>query len=123
MFQLTVEARFNATHRLALPDGTFEPNHGHDWRVATIVAADRLDDMETVMDFHELERVLGELLRPLNHTDLNAHPAFAEANPSAERLAEWIGRSLKPQLPDHVRLVRVDVEEAPRCIASFVPDA
>jgi len=121
MHQLTVSDTFNATHSLTLADGQAEPTHGHDWRVTAAVRADTLDTIETVMDFHELERLLAGILAPLQHAHLNHEGAFADVNPSAERLAMHIAAELAPALPSNVRLHRLDIEEAPGCIASYFP--
>lgn len=122
MHQLTVSDTFNATHSLTLADGQAEPVHGHDWRVHAVVRADVLDAIDTVMDFHELERLLRAILTPLQHSHLNDQGAFAGVNPSAERLAMHVAGELGPALPANVALHRLDVEEAPGCVASYFPN-
>jgi len=121
-YQITIEAVFAASHALKLPDGTMEPVHGHNWPVAVTVAADGLDAMDCVMDFHELQRVVDEILRPWNSRHLNDVPPFAGGvNPSAERVAEHIGVTVSSQLPDGVALVSASVGEAPGCTAIYLP--
>ena len=122
MHQLTVSDTFNATHSLTLAEGHAEPVHGHDWRVTAVVRAPTLDAIDTVMDFHELERLLAGILAPLQHSHLNDQGAFAGLNPSAERVAMHVAGELAPALPSHVRLHRLDIEEAPGCVASYFPE-
>ncbi len=122
MYQLNVERRFNATHALRLADGMLEPVHDHDWHVIAVVASPKLNGCDLVMDFHELEQLLDAVMRQLHHTHLNDLPAFAERNPSAERVAEFIAGQLMPGLAGRAQLARVSVTEAPGCVASYLPD-
>lgn len=124
MFEISIDAAFDATHALRLADGSLEPVHGHDWPVRVTVAADALDEIETVMDFHELESIVERIIAPFRGRHLNDVEPFAgEAgvNPSAERVAWWIGERVKAALPDRVRLVSVRVGEAPGCAAIYRP--
>lgn len=122
-FEITVETTFAAAHALRLPDGTYEPSHGHNWHVQVSVAREGLDAMATVMDFHELERLVGEVIGPWHNRDLNTVAPFADQglNPSAEQVAAWIGQQTAQGLPAGVRLVGVRVGEAPGCSAVYRP--
>jgi 6-pyruvoyltetrahydropterin/6-carboxytetrahydropterin synthase len=122
MYQIRTDRVFSAAHALRLPDGTLEPLHGHDWQVSVTVAADRLDAMQCVMDFHELERIVDAVLDPWRNAHLNDCRPFREGelNPSAERVAETIAHQVADELPEQVALVRVEVGEAPGCTAIYV---
>ena len=109
MFEITAERDFAASHQLKLYDGALEPLHGHNWRVRVAVAAQNLDPIGVVMDFHELKRLLDEVVGPMHNTHLNDHPQFKEVNPSAENVALYVARRLK--LPSAVRLLRVEAWE------------
>src|SRR4051812_36895680 len=108
-FAITTTREFSAAHQLRLYDGSLEPLHGHNWRVKVTVAAAKLDAIGVVMDFHELERLVDEIIADLHNRHLNETPAFARANPTAENVAGHFAQSLK--LPDGVRLVSVEVWE------------
>ena len=109
-FEITTTRTFAAAHQLRLPGGGIEPLHGHNWRVKVTVAAAKLDALGTVMDFHELERLLDAVLAPMHNRHLNElEPFIAELNPSAENVAFHVARSLR--LPAGVRLERVKVWE------------
>ena len=111
-FEITTTRTFAAAHQLRLPGGSIEPLHGHNWRVKVTVSSDRLDALGTVMDFHELERLVDVIIRPMHNRHLNElEPFAAELNPSAENVAYHVARSLAPALPDGVRLTRVEVWE------------
>ena len=110
-FEITTTRTFAAAHQLRLPDGSLEPMHGHNWRVKVTVAAARLDALGTVMDFHELERLVDRVTGPMHNRHLNELAPFAvELNPSAENVAFHVARSL-PALPPGVQLARVEVWE------------
>ncbi len=119
-FDITVTRVFSAAHQLRLPDGSLEPLHGHNWRVRVTVSSDQLDAIGTVMDFHELERLLDAIIAPLHNRHLNELPPFAvELNPSAENVAFHIARSL--HLPSTVRPGSTEVWETENCSAIYRP--
>ena len=126
MFEITIEKTFAAAHALRLPDGSLEPIHGHNWPVAVTVASPELDEIDTVMDFHILEGWLEALLATCHNRSFNEIEPFCvggelRINPSAERIAQWIGDTLAAQLPSHVQLVAVALGEAPGCTAVYRP--
>ncbi|MBV8781717.1 MAG: 6-carboxytetrahydropterin synthase [Phycisphaerae bacterium] len=119
-FEITVTREFSAAHALRLPGGKCEPIHGHNWRVDVTVASDMLDAMGTVMDFHELERLMDDIMTPMHNGNLNELEPFRdELNPSAENVALHVGRSL--ELPGSVRLLKVAVWETAGCKAVYRP--
>ena len=73
------------------------------------VAAQGLDAIGVVMDFHELERLGDKIVGPMHHRRLNELAAFAKVNPTAENVAGHIAAKL--ELPKGVRLVSVEVWE------------
>ncbi len=118
-FEIRTVRSFSAAHQLRLLDQSLEPLHGHNWRIAVTVSAPKLDAMDVVMDFHELERLVDAIILPMHNRHLNELPAFALLNPSAEGVAVFIARSLA--LPAEVQLVRVEVWETEDNSASFMP--
>ena len=123
MYDITVHRVFAAAHAIRLYDGSREPLHGHNWTVDVTVAADGLDDIEVVMDFHALERSLDLVLGRADNRSLNDVEPFAggRVNPTAERVAWWIGTEMAPGLPAGARLRSVRVGEAPGCTATYRP--
>src|SRR3954469_7758312 len=119
-FEITTTRHFAAAHQLRLYDGSLEPLHGHNWKVTITVAAAKLDAIGVVMDFHELERLADEIIRPMHNRHLNELPAFAELNPSTENVAAHVAGSLK--IPAGVRLKRVEVWETPENSAVYIAD-
>ena len=115
-FQITTTRQFSAAHQLKLYDGSLEPLHGHNWKV-TVTVEGELDSIGVVMDFHELERLIDQIIGPMHNRHLNDLPAFATVNPSAENVAGHIGQSLS--LPGGRKLVSVEVWETPENSAIF----
>lgn len=122
-YQITIETSFTASHALKLPDGSYEPPHRHDWPVAVTVQGQPLDAMDCVMDFHELEQIVADVLAPWQDQYLNDVPPFAgrAINPSAERVTEQIALAVMKSLPAGVTLCESRVGEAPGCTAVYLP--
>ncbi|MEX0775525.1 MAG: 6-carboxytetrahydropterin synthase [Phycisphaeraceae bacterium] len=127
MYEISVTRVFAAAHAIRLPDGSLEPVHGHNWSVLVTVGASQLDGIETVMDFHDLEKSLDATLAKANNRHLNDIAPFAgpngglAVNPTAERVAWWIAREVAPSLPREVTLLSVAVGEAPGCTGTWRP--
>jgi 6-pyruvoyl-tetrahydropterin synthase len=127
MYEISVARVFAAAHAIRLPDGSLEPVHGHNWSVLVTVGSSRLDGIETVMDFHDLEQALDTALAKANNRHLNEVPPFVgpdgrlAVNPTAERVAWWIGQEIAAVLPRRVKLISVAVGEAPGCTAVYRP--
>jgi 6-pyruvoyltetrahydropterin/6-carboxytetrahydropterin synthase len=117
MYDLTTTLYFAAAHQLRLYDGSLEPLHGHNWRVRVCVSAEELDAIGVVMDFHELERLVKQVIDPMHNRHLNDLPAFNALNPTTEHVAMHIARSVR--LPNGIRLKWVRVWEAPENSAAY----
>jgi 6-pyruvoyltetrahydropterin/6-carboxytetrahydropterin synthase len=118
-FEITSTREFAAAHQLRLYDGSLEPLHGHNWRVTVSVGADKLDSIGVVMDFHELDRNLEEIIRHWHNRHLNEVEPFTRLNPSTENVALHVGQSLR--LPSGVRLLSVRVWETTSNSATYRP--
>jgi len=127
MFEVNVEREFCAAHALVIA-GFQEPTHGHNFRLTVTVASDALDGDGLLVDFHALERLVDSVIRPFANADLNRTPPFDRVNPSAERIAEHIGRavaeklgSIAPPAGLKPRLSGVRLTEAPGCSVVYRP--
>lgn len=119
MFTITVETRFEAPHQLRMPDGTAEPLHVHQWRVAVDISAEKLNSMGLVMDFRKVQKILDEVIQPLNGRNFDELDFFRDNNPSAENVARYLFERIEPALPAEVSLDFVKVRENPLCWAKF----
>ena len=119
MYTIIIEARFCAKHRVRLPDGTLEEFHSHDWIVLAYFSRAELDDTGMVMDYHKARAGLESVLAPLHGANLNDTEALAGANPTAEVLAGHVFQSLRAY--GFSSTCKVEITEAPGCIATFEP--
>lgn len=123
MYDIMIEKVFAASHAIRLPDGSLEPVHGHNWPVEVTVSCDELDAIETVMDFHDLEKIVEPLIRRVHNRHLNEVEPFVntQVNPTAERIAWWLATQIAKALPARVKLVSVKLGEAPGCYTTYRP--
>jgi 6-pyruvoyltetrahydropterin/6-carboxytetrahydropterin synthase len=113
-FELAVRSGFAAAHHLRGYPGDCAKPHGHNYGVIVHLQCQELDSLGIGIDFREVKNTLKSVLGELDHSDLNAHPAFANVNPSAEAIARYIYRTLAGRLDGaRVWVARVTVEETP----------
>ena len=123
MYEVEVRDEFSAAHFIKLYDGTWEPRHGHNWKVAVLVRADRLDSIGVVVDFEALKHNLKKILREFTEIAFNDHPDFKDEklNPSTENIAKTIHDRLKPMMKseNNAEIVKVTVWETDDASASY----
>jgi len=120
MYELMVETNFSSAHQLRGYKGECEKLHGHNWKVQVHVIAEKLNELDMAIDFHELKDFVGEVIAPLDHGFLNEIFPFTEKNPSSENIAKWIFDSLKKKVNDNnLRLSAVTVWESEITSATY----
>ena len=123
MFELMVETHFSAAHQLRGYGGDCERLHGHNWKVQVHILADKLNDIDLAIDFHELKKYTNEILAPLDHGFLNDIFPFTEKNPSSENISKWLFDSLKKRLNNkNIHLTAVTVWESETASATYFED-
>lgn len=101
MYELMIETSFASAHQLRGYKGKCENLHGHNWKVQVYVKAEKLNEIDIAIDFHDLKRISNEIVSQLDHKCLNNIFPFTEKNPSSENLARWIFDSIKDRLSDY----------------------
>ena len=120
MYELMVETSFSSAHQLRGYKGECEKLHGHNWKVQVHVIAEKLNELDMAIDFHELKDFVSEVIAPLDHGFLNDLFPFTEKNPSSENIAKWIFDSLKKKVNDgNLRLSAVTVWESETTSATY----
>lgn len=118
MYSLRVEADFAAAHYLENYHGKCENLHGHNYKVFLHMEGDTLDEGGMLCDFGVMKKALKDVLKTLDHSNLNEMDEFKDGRPSAERIAKYIyehcAQKLAPFKPS-----RVDVFETERSRASY----
>jgi 6-pyruvoyltetrahydropterin/6-carboxytetrahydropterin synthase len=123
VYELTVETSFAAAHQLRGYKGKCERMHGHNWKVHVHVAAEKLNEIDLAMDFHDLKKMVNDVVSPLDHAFLNDVFPFTERNPSSENIARWIYDALRKKLEKKgVRLSAVTVWESETASATYYED-
>jgi len=121
MYTVRIEDGFAAAHFLTRYHGRCERLHGHNYKVLVTAAGTALDDGGMLVDFGVMKQALRDVVRDLDHTSLNDHPAFRDGCPSAERIARYIYDTMRAEMPD-APLTLVEVFETDRNRATFSPD-
>lgn len=112
----------SAAHALPGYPGDCARRHGHNWSFAAVITASELHQ-DMVVDF----RIVKDVFRALDHTDLNDIPALNGPNcrPTAERLAQYLAQRLEgvlAPLPNHPTLLALTVRETSRNEVTYQPD-
>ena len=122
MFEISRERVFSASHQLRGYKGACERLHGHNWRVRVHLRAFELDNLGMVMDFHEIDAIMGEAISPYDHQHLNEVEPFTKINPSSENLAKVLFARIQKQVKDpRIEVCFCDVWENDRSRARFIP--
>lgn len=111
-----IEDTFAAAHRLLNYEGVCENQHGHNWKVQVFATGQSLDDSGILIDFKVLNSVLQEVIKKLDHTDLNSLPEFKDVSPSSELLAKFIYTEMKAEISD---ISQVSVWETDKSCAVY----
>ncbi len=120
MFELMIETHFASAHQLRGYKGKCERVHGHNWKVQVYVLAERLNEIDIAIDFHDLKKITEEIVGQLDHSFLNDIFPFTEKNPSSENIAKWIYDSLRKRIDnDDISLSAVTVWESDTASATY----
>ena len=120
MFELMVETTFSAAHQLKGYKGKCERLHGHNWKVQVHVIAEKLNEIDIAIDFHELKSLTNEVVSALDHCILNEIFPFTEKNPSSENIAKWVYDSLRKKIENEtIQLSAVTVWESENASATY----
>tara|TARA_B100000959_G_C14905009_1_gene592619 strand:+ start:775 stop:1137 length:363 start_codon:yes stop_codon:yes gene_type:complete len=114
MYRICVSTSFNAMHAVTI-QGVDETPHSHDWKVSVTLTGPELDNDGLLMDFVEVEQILERIVAPLRNSDLNKSEAFKKTNPSAERIAHYIGEAMRLETPSPIQVQSISITEAPNC--------
>lgn len=122
MFQVCIQAHFDAAHFIRNYNGNCAKLHGHRWNVVVCIEGRQLNHLGMLIDFREVKQIIKNKIELLDHTVLNELPAFGtEAlNPTAENLAQLIFMELKKDLDlSEKRIAWVQVNESPDAWAIY----
>lgn len=119
MYELIVETRFSAAHRLRGYHGDCEMLHGHNWKIDVRLRGERLDSLGMLVDFRELRARVQVVVDRLDHRYLNEVPPFTSVNPTTENIARFVFDELAKTLPGGLTASSVTAWESEGCGASY----
>jgi len=96
MYEIMIEKIFCAAHAIRLYGGSLEPMHGHNWPIAITVASQQLDDIEVVLDFHELGKTGDGLMAQAHNRSQTAKADWQSTRPRNASRGGWAQRWPKP---------------------------
>ena len=126
------KAHFNAAHRLYRKDWDHAKNeavfgkcnnpnfHGHNYELIVSVYGEIDPETGFVMDMKVLKNLIKkEIEDALDHKNLNLEiPEFQETNPTAENIAVFIWKKLRPHISEEKK-IEVVLYETPRNFVTF----
>jgi 6-pyruvoyltetrahydropterin/6-carboxytetrahydropterin synthase len=123
-FEVMIERSFSSAHQLRGYKGKCENLHGHNYKIEIYARGRELDNIGLLVDFGELKAAADEVVRYLDHRNINELPPFdEELNPSAENLARYILERVAAQVGDaRVAIYKVRCYETPTSVATYQID-
>ena len=123
-YEVMIERNFSSAHQLRGYKGKCENLHGHNYKIEIFAKGAELNNIGLLIDFVDLKKAADEIVKYLDHRNLNELPPFdEELNPSAENLARYILEYLNRRVGDErVRVHRVRCYETPTSVATYQID-
>lgn len=105
-FEITKRFSFEAAHHFPqMPEGhPYRRLHGHSFEVEVTIEGKRNTEQGWVLDFEEMDKLLGQIKERLCHGYLNEIEGLE--NPSLENIAFWIADKAEAQL-NGIKAVKV----------------
>ena len=121
MFIVSKEIEFSAAHIIPSHPGPCKNLHGHTYKVKVFVESEKLNSLEMVIDFSDLNKILKEVVSNFDHKYLNELKEFEGIIPTAERIAFVIYNEINKNLPGGLKLQKVEVYENETSCAIYYP--
>jgi len=109
---LVVDFEFCAAHRLPRHPGRCFRMHGHSYRLQVLVSGEPDGRSGMVVDFFDIEEVVGQVVGSVRDTCLNDRLE----NPTAEAIVAWLWLQIQPALP---QLAELRLFETEACHVSY----
>jgi 6-pyruvoyltetrahydropterin/6-carboxytetrahydropterin synthase len=113
-YEVYVKTHFSAAHAINGYPGDCSRLHGHNWMVETYIECNKLNDIGIGIDFRNIKTAVKDVLKGLDHFNLNELPPFAAENPTSENIAKYLYKEIGKILnSEYIRVSRVKVCETP----------
>lgn len=122
-YEVHVQSQFSAAHHLRGYPGNCETPHGHNWTVDAYIECDELNELGIGIDFLDVQSAIDNILKELDHNDLNTLESFQDQNPSSENVTKYVYRNLAEKLnAQGVKVKKVCVSETNNFGVSYWED-
>ena len=120
-YEVMIERNFSSAHQLRGYKGKCENLHGHNYKVEIFARGSELNNIGLLIDFGDLKEAADEIVRYLDHRNINELPPFdEELIPSAEILAKFFVDYLNSRIDDdRVQVYKVRCYETPTSVATY----
>jgi len=120
-YEVMIERDFSSAHQLRGYKGKCENLHGHNYKLEIYAKGEELNNIGLLIDFVELKKAADEIVKYLDHRNLNELPPFdEELNPSAENIARYVLEFLNSRVgDDRVCVHKVRCFETPTSVATY----
>jgi 6-pyruvoyltetrahydropterin/6-carboxytetrahydropterin synthase len=100
MYEIGVNAQFEAAHQLVGDFGPATRMHGHTYRLEVSVRGPKLSSDGTLFDLTRLQAAVTTLVQAFHYHDLGEVPGLAGLNTTAEVVANYCWRQIAADLAD-----------------------
>ncbi len=126
MFELKVKTRFAGAHQLTMVGQKCENLHGHNWHVEVCVTGEKLNSAGVLADFGDIKKAVRQVVDgELDHKFLNELEMFKGLQPTSERIAVYIAKSvqalLSQVLGEDIKVSKVMAWESDDSCATYFP--
>ena len=122
-YEVMIERNFSSAHQLRGYKGKCENLHGHNYRVEIYARGEELNNIGLLIDFGDLKTAADEIVKYLDHRNINELPPFDELQPSAENLAKYVLERVAQRVGDErVQIYKVRCFETPTSVATYQVD-
>ena len=122
-FEVMIERNFSSAHQLRGYKGKCENLHGHNYKIEIYARGEELNNIGLLIDFGDLKTVADEIVKYLDHRNINELEPFVELQPSAENLAKYILERVGAKVTDErVQIYKVRCFETPTSVATYQVD-
>jgi len=120
-YEVMIERDFSSAHQLRGYKGKCENLHGHNYKLEIYAKGEELNNIGLLIDFVELKKAADEIVKYLDHRNLNELPPFdEELNSSAENIARYVLEFLNSRVgDDRVCVHKVRCFETPTSVATY----
>jgi 6-pyruvoyltetrahydropterin/6-carboxytetrahydropterin synthase len=111
MYEVGINQRMSARHRLPEATAGERDEHAHHYLVEAVVRGEAVDELGYLVDIDELKASMTEVLDRYRGRFLNELDDFASSAPSLENLSRAIWSHLAAALPRRVSYLAIKVWE------------